>query len=121
MGLIPIHVYIDEPWLPYGNLLNNISYSITMEELPGLIQKLEKMTDSEIASMEKRIMELREDYFTFDAAIKHIGEFMLRPMGSMLKCQALPSNSGADMDNTICGSMPGLVPQLLAQANSKKK
>ena len=89
MGLIPIHVYLDQPWIPYGDFLGNITYSVQLDQLPGLIAKLEKLTNSEIASMEQRIMELREDYFTFEGVMKQIGKFMMNPEGSELQCQPI--------------------------------
>jgi hypothetical protein len=98
MGLIPIQVYLDQPWLPYGNLLKNLSYSVTVEELPELVLELSKMSDSQISKMEQEIEKLRNDYFSFEGAMKQIGKFMLSvdEMDSgELVCQALPDNSGS--------------------------
>mmetsp|Transcript_11713 Transcript_11713/g.27172 ORF Transcript_11713/g.27172 Transcript_11713/m.27172 type:complete len:163 (+) Transcript_11713:672-1160(+) len=94
MGLIPIQVYQDQPWLPYGDIMQNISYSVTNEDLPGLIEQLSKMPDSEIAEIEDRIENMREDYFSFEGTLKQISNFMLNPVESQLVCQKLPSDSG---------------------------
>jgi hypothetical protein len=100
MGLIPIHVYQDQPWLPYGNLMKNISYSVTIEELPDLISELSKMPDSEIAIMEDKIEKLRDDYFSFEGVLKQISRFMLNSISSELVCQELPSDSGSGKKET---------------------
>jgi len=101
MGLIPIQVYQDQSWLPYGNLMKNISYSVTLENLPDLISQLSNMPDSEIVAMEDQIVKLREDYFSFQGALKQIAKFMLNPRSSQLECQALPSDSGTGQKNNI--------------------
>ena len=95
MGLIPIQVYQDEPWLPYENLMKNISYTVNSENLPDLITQLSKMPDSEIAKIEKRIETLRNDYFSFEGALMQISKFMLNPKSSELVCQAMPLDSGS--------------------------
>jgi len=92
MGLIPIQVYLDQPWLPYGNLMKDVSFTVTNEELPDLLLQLSEIPDSEIAEMEDRIEKFRKDYFSFEGAIKEIGKFMLDPKDSELICQALPSS-----------------------------
>mmetsp|Transcript_26953 Transcript_26953/g.59228 ORF Transcript_26953/g.59228 Transcript_26953/m.59228 type:complete len:410 (+) Transcript_26953:149-1378(+) len=91
MGLIPIQVYLDQPWLPYANLMKNVSYTVTNDELPDLFLHLSKMPDSEVEELEARIGKLREDYFSFEGTMKQIGRFMLDPTNSELVCQALPS------------------------------
>ena len=50
---VPIHVYKDQPWLPFANLIRNMSYSATFEILPDLISQLSKMPNPEIAKMEQ--------------------------------------------------------------------
>jgi hypothetical protein len=98
MGLIPIQVYLDQPWLPYGNLMKNLSYSVTVEKLPELVLELSKISDSQISKIEHKIEKLRNDYFSFEGAIKQIGKFMfgVDEMDSgELVCQALPDNSGS--------------------------
>lgn len=68
MGLIPIQVYEDEdePWLPHGDLMNNVSFAVTVSELPTLVEKLSIMSDSEVTAMEANIDDLRNVYFSFD-------------------------------------------------------
>ena len=91
MGLIPIQVYLeeDQPWLPYGEIMQNISYAVTNNELPDLIRQLAKLPNSTIARMEETIETMREDYFSFQGALQQIGKFMLNPTSSALVCQAI--------------------------------
>ena len=97
MGLIPIQVYLgeDRPWLPYGNLMKNISYAVAIEQLPNLIDELSNLNNSEITSMEFNIGKLRKEYFSFEGVIKQIPKFMLNPTTSDLVCQALAPDSGS--------------------------
>ena len=102
MGLIPIHVYHkgDRPWLPYGDLMKNISYTVTNENLPDLITELSNMPDSEIERMEEKIKTVRH-YFTYEGVLEQISRFMLNPRSSELVCQALPSDSGTQTKNLM--------------------
>ena len=118
MGRIPIQIYQsgDRPWLPYENLMKNISYSVTVEELPELLSStLRKLSDSEIMAMEDQIEKLRDDYFSLEGAMKQIGKFMLYGSSSSksssddadaseLICQALPFDSGSGGERNLpCG------------------
>jgi hypothetical protein len=84
MGLIPIQVYEDEdkdePWLPYGDLINNVSFTVTVSELQTFVEKLSMMSDSEVKAMEANIDDLRNVYFSFDGVLREIGKFMLGGM-----------------------------------------
>ena len=91
MGLIPIHIYIDQPWLPYAkNIIKSVSFAVTVDELPDLVANLSKMPDAEIESMEQRIEGLRDEYFTYEGAMKQISKFMLNEADNELVCQKLP-------------------------------
>jgi len=96
MGLIPIFVYVEDDveWLPYGNAMKDISYSVTIEKLPDLIDQLSTMPDSEIEKMEERI-KLKRHIFTYEGVLEQISKFMLNPTSSHIVCNALPSHSGA--------------------------
>lgn len=96
MGLIPIYVYLEDDieWLPYGNAMKDISYSVTIEKLSDLITQLSTMPDSEIEKMEERIR-LKRHLFTYEGVLEQISKFMLNPTGSDIVCNALPSHSGA--------------------------
>ena len=91
MGLIPIQVYLekDQPWLPYGEIMQNISYAVTTTELPKLIRQLAKLPNATIARMEETIETMREDYFSFQGVLQQIGKFMVNPTSSALVCQAI--------------------------------
>lgn len=100
MGLIPIQVYLEQPWLSYWNLTKNVSHSVAIENLPDLMDQLATIPDTEIVDMEDRIEKLRENYFFLGCTKEQIAKFMLNPMSSQLKCQALPSNSVSRMNYT---------------------
>lgn len=102
LGLIPIHVYLegDRPWLPYGDLMKDISYTVSNENLPDLITELSNMPDSEIERMEEKIKEVRHS-FTYEGVLEQISKFMLNPSSSELVCQALPSDSGTQTKNLL--------------------
>lgn len=106
MGLIPIQVYLDQPWLPYGTLMHNISYAVTVEDLPHLVETvLSQLSEAEISYMEYQIATWRDEYFSVAGTLHHIGTFLLQHDGaeeggggnrrSDLLCQALPETAGS--------------------------
>jgi len=103
MGLIPIQVYLDQPWIPYEHVLQNVTFAVTMSELPGLIRELSRKSDAQIEEMEDQIERLGERLFTFEGALNEIQMFMTDPSLSALRCGKLPTTSrffGPD-DNPI--------------------
>jgi len=51
MGLIPIHVYISKniPWIPHATtIIQNVSFSVSMEEFDALTKQLEEISDGQI-------------------------------------------------------------------------
>eukprot|EP00415_Alexandrium_ostenfeldii_P003921 UN3921 len=48
LGLIPIFVYTDQPWVPYPELFKTFGYSTTVSGLPRLLENLTAMNDSEM-------------------------------------------------------------------------
>ena len=97
MGLIPIYVYVEDDveWLPYGNAMKYVlSFSVTIEKFPDLIDQLSTMPDSEIEKMEERI-KLKRHIFTYEGVLEQISKFMLNPTSSDIVCNVLPSHSRA--------------------------
>lgn len=109
MGLIPVHVYTDVPWVPYSDLfLREIGFVARMDgvyedDIDGVLSRLKAMTVAEIELRERRIASLRKSHFSASGALSQI-ELFLR-MGSSsssssgtssvsdLRCQALPGST----------------------------
>jgi hypothetical protein len=92
MGLIPIHVYTDQPWIPYATLLlgGNLTFSTRVEGLPALAQQLLLLTPGEIRAMEARIGSLNESHFSTPGILVQIERFLHGGKDSDLICQPLP-------------------------------
>ena len=57
MGLVPIYVYSDTPWLPYrAERFSDVGFSIALAELPALLQRLHRgeITTTQLEAMEAR-------------------------------------------------------------------
>jgi len=97
MGLIPIHVYSDIPWLPYMRLWNatsseKVGFMTTLDGLKPLLESLRGMSDEEVEAMEQRILSKRETHFTREATWRQISSFMTGGEGGGdLVCQKLPA------------------------------
>jgi hypothetical protein len=91
MGLVPIHIYADTPWVPYAELFDEIGFVTDVDGVDKLIGKLNNMTADEIQERERRIVSLRTSHFSSEGAIAQIGRF-LKGEGSDLRCQKLPSS-----------------------------
>ena len=89
LGLIPIHVYHDTPWLPYQDLYHKIGFSTDLEGLPNLLKKINDMDLQELERMEKRIRSLKATHFTYEGVLNQISLFT-KNGGSELRCQKLP-------------------------------
>ena len=89
LGLIPIHVYYDIPWLPYPDLYKKIGFSTDLEGLPNLLKKINDMDLQELERMEERIRSLKATHFTYEGVLNQISLFM-KDGGSDLRCQKLP-------------------------------
>ena len=89
LGLIPIQVYSDIPWLPYPDLYKKIGFSTDLEGLPNLLKKINDMDLQELERMEERIRSLKATHFTYEGVLNQISLFM-KNGGSDLRCQKLP-------------------------------
>ena len=88
LGLIPIHVYHDIPWLPYTDLYPKIGFSTDLDGLPKLLEKINDMDLQELERMEEQIRSFRATHFTYEGVLNQISLFMKN--GSDLRCQKLP-------------------------------
>mmetsp|Transcript_124858 Transcript_124858/g.364665 ORF Transcript_124858/g.364665 Transcript_124858/m.364665 type:complete len:389 (+) Transcript_124858:87-1253(+) len=89
-GLIPILVYTDIPWLPYGDKLSHIAFSSTVENLPSLLDQLHGMSDDELSAREAAMATLARSHFSRAGVAEQIQNFMTG--SSDLTCQQLPAN-----------------------------
>jgi hypothetical protein len=99
MGLIPIQVYLDNdiPWIPYPTLLENLTFTTPLKDLPLLLERLEQIPESTIETMEREIAIMRPDYFTYAGVLNQIQLFMVDRDGSAaLQCQQLPKHAGSN-------------------------
>lgn len=94
MGLVPIHVYTDIPWVPYADLWKqDIGRVTNIAGLRPLLQTLKDMSPDEVNRMEKRVRELRDSHFMPSGAMLQIFKFMTGSDGSGdLRCEKLPHN-----------------------------
>ena len=105
MGLIPIQVYSDLPWIPYANLLlgedgddaDALVYATKLEDLQALVgyQLLPRLTKEYLERKEARILSLRESHFMPAGIMSHIQAFVSLDFKVQettdLVCQKLPA------------------------------
>jgi hypothetical protein len=90
MGLVPVYVYYDVPWVPYMELFREIGYVTDASSLPDLITNhLLNATWDEIRDRERRIEALRTSHFSPEGAMEQIGYFLIGKTND-LRCQELP-------------------------------
>jgi hypothetical protein len=76
MGLVPIHVYLDAPWVPYAGLSNQIGFVTAVNQIDQLVGRLKTVTADEIHERERRMVALRSSHFSFEGALTQIGRFL---------------------------------------------
>jgi hypothetical protein len=89
MGLIPVYIYNDIPWVPYANLFESFGFIATLDELPALVERLQQMTHADFRQREARIVRYRDSHFSMPGVMHQIGLFMTGRTGD-LQCMALP-------------------------------
>lgn len=74
VGSIPIYIWDDVEWLPWRDELDwsEFSLSVNVAELDSLPQRLAAISDEQIRSMQRRIAELYDDYFTLPGVCRQI-------------------------------------------------
>jgi hypothetical protein len=113
MGLIPIHVYSDVPWVPYIDTLREVGFVVHIRELHGLLSTLLSLSDEEVLTREKRALQFSQTHFTFASAMHHISKFLLNDeSGSELRCQTLPPSVRGDYLEEGCEHLLGPKPLL---------
>merc|ERR1712190_597320 len=91
MGHVPIHVYLDIPWVPYADMFEQIGFKTTVSDLPELLKRLSGMSVSSLERMEATVRAVTESHFTTDGLLEQISRFLTGGVGrSDLRCQRLP-------------------------------
>eukprot|EP00039_Didymoeca_costata_P024970 m.12001 g.12001 ORF g.12001 m.12001 type:complete len:667 (+) comp4568_c0_seq1:300-2300(+) len=94
-GLIPIHVFLDIPWVPYSDLFESFGFTTNLQDIPALLEKLTAMTWKERLAMLKRIRHYRQTHFLPDGIMDQIKRFF-KGNCSDLVCQQLPKSERAE-------------------------
>ena len=89
MGLLPIYVYSDVPWLPYDHIFRRFGYATTVDALPQLLHRLFWTPLSQLKRREGLVMRFAQLHLPPQAIMEHIGRF-LRGRPSDLRCVKLP-------------------------------
>jgi hypothetical protein len=89
MGLIPIHVYDDMPWIPYADLFHEVGFTVNLDDLAALVLRLHRMPIEGIEAMEARVAALRQSHFLTDGILTQIDNY-LQGQPNDLRCQTCP-------------------------------
>eukprot|EP00571_Detonula_confervacea_P007277 CAMPEP_0172331620 /NCGR_PEP_ID=MMETSP1058-20130122/62017_1 /TAXON_ID=83371 /ORGANISM="Detonula confervacea, Strain CCMP 353" /LENGTH=726 /DNA_ID=CAMNT_0013048889 /DNA_START=121 /DNA_END=2301 /DNA_ORIENTATION=- len=89
MGLIPIHVFSDVPWVPYAGLFEEIGYVSHSSQIESLVNELQGVTKEQLEKREQRIVSLLQSHFSIKGVMQQIEHFMKGDKND-LRCQALP-------------------------------
>ena len=90
LGLLPVHVYSDRPWLPYPHLYARVGFTSSVLGLPSLLWRIARMSDEELLSRETSARALAASHFTVDGVARQIGAWLL-DQPSDLRCTRMPS------------------------------
>jgi hypothetical protein len=73
MGLIPVYVYDDFPWLPYYDSINWSSLAVLVP-IDGIdrLNSLLHMSQSEVARMRHHVMRMRHTHFMPEGALQQL-------------------------------------------------
>lgn len=95
MGLIPVHVYDERPWVPYaGSIYERVGFTSTVAQLPGVLSTVLNMSTSALAAMTGRISAMTETHFGYAGVLQQIWRFMHGGSPSSdLRCESLPNST----------------------------
>ena len=91
MGLLPVVVYDDVPFVPYPDLFHQIGWTARLKDLPGLVDNLLSMSESQFVARREKLVQLRSTHFEKEGMVHQIRLFF-NGRGD-LRCVKLPSNS----------------------------
>jgi hypothetical protein len=90
-GLVPIHVYLVVPWVPYRTLYEaKLGYLTDLNGLPNLLKRLQNMSRADFERHEAQIVSYRESHFLPSGIMHQIGLYMKYGTGD-LECGYLPA------------------------------
>ena len=92
MGLVPVYVYSDTPWVPYWDIFVSIGFVATPKTLGRILGEAQKMHPSELLKREARALSHVESHFSYQGAMDQISRFLLNPSESDLKCRGIPTS-----------------------------
>ena len=86
LGLIPVHVYYDIPWVPYydgggGFFETKIGFVTSLDGLPALLRRLKNMTEDEFARREATVKAALQTHYTYEAVMVQVERFIERAAG----------------------------------------
>ena len=91
LGLVPIHVFSDVPFVPYADLFAaQLGFVSDVAGLPTLLRRLRAMPAAQLEAREAAAAQLSASHFTLPGVLEQIERFLLAPATSDLRCQRLP-------------------------------
>jgi len=105
LGLVPIHVYTDMPWIPYRRLYDRFGFVTTVDGLPKLLDELRLMGDEELLAREAAAREHVESHYLEEGFRDQLLRFMTgrdsagRQDAGDLECVPLPPTVRARLPN----------------------
>ena len=87
LGLVPLYVYSDTPWVPYP--AKYPGFMASLASLDRVLGELAATPARELEARERQARGLRESHYTVDGLFDHVATFVLgRPTD--LACRAAP-------------------------------
>mmetsp|Transcript_29461 Transcript_29461/g.75987 ORF Transcript_29461/g.75987 Transcript_29461/m.75987 type:complete len:274 (-) Transcript_29461:173-994(-) len=96
IGLLPVIVYDDVPFIPYPELYYDIGWTARINELPQLVDTLQSMSENDFAARRDKLLQLRTSHFDKDGVLQQIRLF-LKHQGD-LKCEKVPAHPMSSED-----------------------
>ena len=95
LGLLPVYVYSDVPWLPYPKLIEQIVWQTSVGSAEDTFVGLLGLTPDQLEAREAAVLRWRH-LFTFEGAMAQIDAFLHNDRAGHLACTALPPNFRGD-------------------------
>ena len=113
MGLVPIHVYADEPWVPYPDtVFPQLGFATSLKGLYGLLARLAVPgAVADLSSKEAAALKYAASHFSLPGVMEQVALFMRHPRGTQsdLRCAKLPKDPRAETfpEETWTASLKG--------------
>lgn len=92
LGLVPVHVYSDTPWLPYPERFADVGFNASIDGFADLLGALHALPDAEVERREANAERFSASHFNFDAALGQIRRFIVNGTGD-LRCRPPPTGT----------------------------